>query len=174
MNHPMNQVLPLPELNALEGDYMPPTELLLVPAGEFCGRDETLYRNSNPKKIVALFKREGIALAIDFDHSIYYHGGGAACGWIPKLEVRNGEIWGTGIEWLPDALWALRNKTYKYYSPHYMVDGATREIERLDVVSLVNRPRLSVAALNHLQNQETNFSEENSMNLQDELNAALK
>ena len=165
----------LPELNALNGEepYAPPTELLLVPAGDFTGRDGTPYKNSKPNKIVALFKKEGIALAIDFDHSIYYNGGGAACGWIKKLEVRDGAIWGSEIEWLDRARWALEEKTYKYYSPHYVVDRASREIVRLDVVSLVNRPRLSVQALNAMETQEHN-QKEYGMNLQDELNAALK
>ena len=166
-------LLAIPELNAMNGEYSPPTELLLVPAGDFTGRDGTPFKNSKPNKVVALFKKEGIALAIDFDHSIYTNGGGAACGWIKKLEIREGAIWGTEIEWLSRARWALEDKKYKYYSPHYVVDRASREIVRLDVVSLVNRPRLSVQALNTME--QNNYSQkEQGMNLQDELNAALK
>ena len=160
------------ELNAANsaGQYVPPTELLLVPAGEFTARDGTLYRNSSPKKVVATFKKEGVALAIDFDHAIYLRGGGAAIGWINGLELRDGAIWGTQIEWLDDAAYMLKNKRYRYYSPHYLVNSQSREILRLDVVSLVNRPRIAVDALNQLNNSQ----QEESMTVQEQLNAALQ
>ena len=165
----MNQSL-LYELNDLNpaGEYTPPAEILLVQAGEFSARDGTLYRNTQPKKIVSAFRKDGIALAIDLDHRIYLKGGGPAIGWINQIEERNGAIWGTKIEWLDTAIYRLKYREYRYYSPHYGVDPQSREILRLDVVSLVNRPRIAVDALNQLENKEIN------MNPQDELNAALK
>lgn len=162
------------ELNAANseqgGEYVPPAELLLVPAGAFTARDGTLYRNSSPKKVIATFKKERVALAIDFDHNIYMRGGGAAIGWINSLELRDGAIWGAKIEWLDNAEYMLRNKRYRYYSPHYLVDSQSREILKLDVVSLVNRPRIAVDSLNQLNNPQ----QEEAVNTQEQLNAALQ
>lgn len=97
-------------------------------------------------------------------------GGGAAIVWINSLELRDGAIWGAKIEWLDDAEYMLRNKRYRYYSPHYLVDSQSREILKLDVVSLVNRPRIAVDSLNQLNNPQ----QEDNMNVQDQLNAALQ
>lgn len=163
----------IPELNAEKnGEYTPPSELRLAPAGEFRSCDGRIYRNNNPKALVNKFNREKVYLAIDFDHLIYLRGGGDASGWIEKLEERNGEIWATQIDWLSDAIYALKSKRYRYYSPHYKIDPQTREIKAMDVLSLVNRPATIVSALNSQQpNQEDAM---NGDNLKDELNAALK
>ena len=158
----------LPLQTNAQAQYAPPTELLLAPVGEFMGRDGRTYRNTDPEAVINKFEQIGMSLPVDADHTIL-HRGGPAIGWINRLENRNGEIWATKIDWLDEGVHLLASKKYRYYSPVYLIDDNSRVIEVVDGMGLTNSPNLTQLSQLNQSNRR-----KGDMNLQEELNAALK
>lgn len=132
-----------------------PTELELIPAGKFTGRDGRAWNNDQPDQVVALSERIKLPVGycIDVDHQLDYAandkvGGEApAYGWIGSLENRNGAIWGK-VDWTELGANAVKGKTYRGLSPVFAFDKETGRILAFLSASLTNKPNLTLKAFN--------------------------
>ena len=121
----------------------------LIPApnaqGRVQGIDGRWWRMTNPQAVADGFQ---LALPVDINHASELaapKGGEApARGWVEKLEVRQGAVWGL-IAWNAQGQQAIASKDYRYLSPVFKFDPATREIKRLSSVALVNEPNFPLA-----------------------------
>lgn len=132
----------------------------LVPAGpEIAGRDRRAWRMTNPAAVVAAFD-PAKEPQVDIEHSsqlLAPSGHPApAVGWIKQLEARVDGIWGR-VEWTAEGATAVNSRAYRYLSPVFAFDPATREVLRIVSVGLTNSPNLELAALNAAEpeNKET-------------------
>ena len=125
----------------------PPEWVMLIPAGEFSGRDgRGPFRLADAARVIAATEVLGLTagLPIDYDHATDFaapkgHPAPAA-GWIRKLEARGGALWGC-VDWTPHGAKAITSREYRYISPvfQYSPDGA---VTRLLRAGLTNNPNL--------------------------------
>ena len=89
-------------------------------------------------------------MPVDINHAEFLKApngdGSPAAGWIERLDVRDGAIWGR-VAWTPSGAEALNARAYRYLSPVLRHDKDGRVLG-LAGAGLVNRPNLSMAALN--------------------------
>ncbi|MCP1375383.1 phage protease [Dyella lutea] len=131
----------------------------LIPApnaqGRVQGIDGRWWRMSNPQGVVDAYQRP---LAVDINHASELQApqGGAspATGWIEKLEVRQGAVWGL-IAWNAKGQQAVGGKEYRFLSPVFKYDGTTREIKVLTSAALTNEPNFPIALNRANDSQET-------------------
>lgn len=137
---------------ALNTDGGVPEWIELIPAGpEIVGRDGRRWRMSDPAKLAAAFAANRADLPIDWEHAQFTAAPtgkeAPASGWINQMEARNGALWGR-VSWTPRGAAAVTAREYRYISPVFAFDAATREITALKAAGLVNRPNLDLPALN--------------------------
>ena len=129
-----------------------PDRLVLVPAsGSFSGIDGRTFINSNPQRIIERWKKTGHDIPVDIEHSTELRGPqglpAPAVGWISDLVVaENGGIVGT-VSWTEEGRELVSARKYRYFSPAYLVDKATKEIAGIRSIGLTNVPNLGVPAL---------------------------
>ena len=130
----------------------PPEWVMLIPAGEFSGRDgRGPFRLANAARVIAATEALGLTagVPIDYDHATDFaapKGSPApAAGWIRKLEERDGALWGR-VDWTPHGAQAITSREYRYISPvfQYSPDGA---VTRLLRAGLTNNPNLYLTAI---------------------------
>ncbi len=130
----------------------PPQWVMLIPAGEFSGRDgRGPFRLADPVRVIAATEGLGLAagVPIDYDHATDFaapEGRPApAAGWIRELAERAGALWGC-VEWTPHGAKAITSREYRYISPvfQYSPDGA---VTRLLRAGLTNNPNLYLTAI---------------------------
>lgn len=134
------------------------TELELIPAGTFTGRDGRTWRNDQPDQVIALSEKIKLPVGycVDVDHQLDYAandkvGGEApAYGWITSLENRGGAIWGK-VEWTELGTNAVKGKTYRGLSPVFAFDKDTGRVLAFMSASLTNKPNLVLTAFNSRQ-----------------------
>lgn len=130
-------------------------ELIPAPnaAGEIRGTDGRAWRMSSPEAVAINFTRPA---PVDANHStelLAPNGGESpARGWVEKLEVRKGAVWGL-IAWNARGQQEVANKEYRFLSPVFRYDPKTLEIKKLTSVALVNEPNFPLA-LNRANDQE--------------------
>ena len=134
------------------------TNVLLLPFGEHHGRDGrgpyVLADRAHADAVIAATRKvQGSAdLPFDYDHQSFHAqrvGGQAkAAGWIDpaSLTVAADGIRGD-VAWTKPAEAALAAREYRYHSPYFMVDKASRRITRLVNAGLTNTPNLDLPAL---------------------------
>lgn len=127
-----------------------PAWILLLPAGQFSGRDGRTWINSQPDQVVAAFLANQRDIVVDVEHAAELKAPkgeeAPAQAWITALENRNGEIWGQ-VEYTPPGRARLESKEYRYYSPafHFDSEGV---IWSMASVGLTNKHNLYLPALN--------------------------
>lgn len=136
----------------LSEDGKPPEWVELVPPGKVVALDGRKFNNSKPQAVVDKFNANTLDLPIDWEHSSEIkapEGDEApAAGWINKLEVREGSIWGR-VEWTERGTASLISKEYRYISPAFM-HTKTGVVTELVSVGLTNKPALDqLAAVAH-------------------------
>ncbi len=146
----------LPDASATLPDW-----LLLVPAGQFTGRDGRSWINSQPDKAVAYNRSLARDVVVDIEHASEIKAPkgepAPAAGWIDQLEVRDGAIWGH-VAWNSAGTALLQGREYRYYSPAIIHDGGGRVLG-LKSVGLTNQHNLvELPALNHQQTMEDDMS----------------
>ena len=128
-----------------------PERVELVPAGEVKGRDGRRWVNDNPLSILERFALQGTDLPVDIEHSTELRAPkgepAPAAGWVHKLEVVNGAVWGA-INWNESGRNLVGGRQYRYLSPVILYDPGTGSIAGLASVALTNRPNLHLQALN--------------------------
>lgn len=120
----------------------------LIPVGEFRLGDKRgqkpMRLTDAPAVIAASFAAApGNVLPIDFDHRSFGTQGAAdsrAAGWITAMDVQGDRVWAS-VEWTPDGIKALSDRTYRFVSPVFKTraDGSVALIEG---AGLVNNPAL--------------------------------
>jgi phage I-like protein len=101
----------------------PPQWVMLIPAGEFSGRDgRGPFRLADPARVIAATDALGLTagVPIDYDHATDFAAPkgrpAPAAGWIRELAERDGALWGR-VEWTPHGAKAITSREYRYISP---------------------------------------------------------
>lgn len=135
-----------------------PEWLMIIPAGEFVGRDQRSWTNNQPDSVIAYNRSLDRQIVVDFEHSTALKAPkgdkAPASGWIPvnELENRDGAIWAR-FNWNDEGRSALLKKEYKYISPAFTHD-ASGNVTGIHHVALTNRHNLyDLPALNSQINQ---------------------
>lgn len=139
-----------------DGDT-PPVEIELVPAGEVLTRKHDSrppWENDDPEAVIAATRAEN---SEDFQVN-YDHKPGPAAGWIKRLFARDGAIWAE-VDWTVNAAAAIAAKEYRFISPEFLFDKATRKIKMITGAALTNDPALYMQAIasanSHTPEEET-------------------
>ncbi|BBF92367.1 phage protease [Blastochloris tepida] len=136
-------------LNA-EGDA--PAEIAILPPGpRIRGRDGREWLVDDPAAVVAAFGAGAADLPVDIEHATELRAPkgepAPAVGWIKGLAARDGGIV-AAVEWTEHGRQLVASKAYRYVSPAFRFDAATRRVMVLSSVGLTNRPNLRLPALN--------------------------
>jgi len=131
----------------------PPDWVELVPAGpEVVGVDGRRWVNDTPQGIVATFQQRGRPMVIDWEHATEHRASqgldAPAAGWIDRMEVRAGAIWGHVQEWTARARQQLTERAYRFLSPVFQFEKVSGRIVNITSAALTNTPNLTLAALN--------------------------
>lgn len=149
---------PAVALNA-EGDA--PEWVMLIPPGPpVVGRDGRRWTLADPDAVVAATNAEslskGIDLPFDVEHAQWELAPqglpAPAVGWIKEVANRDGAIWAR-VEWNAKGASAIREREYRYVSPVFGFDLASRHVRLIHGAGLVNRPNLDLPALNSEQDR---------------------
>lgn len=151
----------------------------LIPAGhDVIGRDGRAWINPDPAAVVLASRAGGQPLPLDWEHATEVRAPkgeeAPAAAWIEELEVReNGSIWGRA-DWTPRGAAQVAGREYRFLSPVFAFDAATRAIKRLVSAALTNTPNLVLTALNREEGADiTRELKETSLTLAQRLAAAL-
>lgn len=129
---------------ATELDAQPPEWVQLMPAGEVRtrahdGREAWHLRNLNG--VVAATRAIGLPLVIDYEHQTEHaraNGQPApAAGWIDEVEARPDGVWGRAA-WTDRARAMIASREYRFLSPVFRFDPASREVRRIVMAGLTN------------------------------------
>ncbi len=134
-----------------EGDV--PEWIPLLPKGDTIkGRSGQTWALKNPEKVIRASFSNLPKIPLDWNHQTQLRfaerNEAAAAGWIVKMEVRDGGIWGR-VEWTVGGAFSVESKQYRYISPVFLHYAAgEREIVRITSAALTNNPELKMKALN--------------------------
>ncbi len=134
-------------------DGPPPEWIELLPTGpEVVGMDGRRWVNDTPQRILTAFQQRGRPMVIDWEHASEHrapHGLDApAAGWIDRMEVRAGAIWGHVQEWTARARQQLTERAYRFLSPVFQFEKVSGRIVNITSAALTNTPNLTLVALN--------------------------
>ncbi|MBH3449149.1 hypothetical protein I5S84_09845 [Pseudomonas putida] len=136
-----------------------PDWIELIPTGPVIeGRDKRtwLFDDMAQQWVLTAFTGRGIDMVIDWEHATEVAAPkgeeAPAAGWIDRLELRDGALWGH-VDWTPRAGVQVAAKEYRFVSPVFDYDDASRRIVRMVSVGLTNKPNLVLTALNHEQTE---------------------
>ena len=160
------------EIAASEG--LRDDELLIMPAGrvELFNMEDVILDEAGAQSVLAAFRERGVDIPVDYEHSTklkaYVGEESPAAGWITSMhwDADRGLI--GSVNWTPRALKQIKDKEYKYASPHFDVDRGTRRVEFVMAVALTNTPRICnmeqlIAASVAASNRSESISGENEM-----------
>ncbi|MCY4584901.1 MAG: hypothetical protein OXB98_02570 [Bryobacterales bacterium] len=154
----------LPDFSSQGGGA--PEWVELLPAGPVVeGRDGRKWRLDDPERVAAESldgsdpkKKE---IPIDWEHATEIKAPqgepAPAAGWITRLEVREGALWGR-VEWTDRGREAVASREYRYLSPVFLHskeragtknNNSPGRILRILSAGLTNSPNLALQALNH-------------------------
>ena len=136
----------------------PPREILLLPAGRIPTRPHdgrAPWHNPDADAVVAATRELRLDLPVDYEHQgelTRKNGQPApAAGWIKRLFARAGEVWGE-VEWTARAAGHIKAREYRFISPAFEHDKATRVVKRIVGAALVNNPALYMKAIAKSEN----------------------
>jgi phage I-like protein len=143
---------PIARAHNLTLDGSVPDWIELLPAGpDIRGADGRTWTLPDPAAVVAAFEDRAAPLVVDWEHASEHrarHGLDApAAGWIDRLQVRNGAVWGR-VTWTEKAAAQIAGREYRFLSPVFTYEKAGARIVQLISVGLTNQPNLPLTALN--------------------------
>ena len=138
--------LPLPETAVV------PDWIELIPAGSvIVGVDGRQWLNDTPDRIVSAFAAGIKPMVVDYENASEHRApqglDAPAAGWIDRLEIRGGAIWGH-VEWTAQARQRIQAREYRFISPVFTFEKASSRIAALQSAALTNQPNLNLTALN--------------------------
>lgn len=105
-----------------------------------------IFDDEAAREVLAAYQREGVDQIIDLEHYSFDEeiektraDAKDARGYY-RLELRNGELWASGVSWAADGERRLRERTQRYISPAFLYDKETRKFARLLNCGLVSMP----------------------------------
>lgn len=137
------------ELSASAGAA--PDWVHLLPAGRFEARDDREpWELSDAATVIAATLARKIDLVVDYEHQTDLaekNGQPApAAGWIREIEARADGIWGR-VEWTERAREMIARREYRFLSPVFAYERASRRVKALLRAGLTNNPALHLIAL---------------------------
>jgi len=132
-------------------DRAAPEWIHIMPAGRMETRDDRKpWTLNDPEAVIAASNERSVDLVIDFEHQSDYaakNGQPApAAGWIQELAARADGIWGR-VEWTERARKMIEAAEYRYLSPTFTYDKASRAVTLILRAALTNNPALHLTAL---------------------------
>lgn len=123
----------------------------LMPPGRIRGRDGREFVLDDPQAVIAAFAGNGADLPVDYEHQSdtrpdLRSGPVPAAGWIKELKAGADGLWGR-VEWTAQAREMIAGKAYRYLSPSFYYDKASKAVIRLKGAGLVHKPNLHLKAL---------------------------
>ncbi|BCZ18051.1 hypothetical protein NHP190003_13330 [Helicobacter sp. NHP19-003] len=120
-------------------------EIMLTPLGVVKGLDGRVFRID--PSVFERLKAHQLDIPVDIEHT------GGAVGWVKNatLTRKNNAIYGQ-MELNPPHTGLLKDKTYRYLSPTYLVDS-TNAVQTIVSLALVNTPNILKQALNNIQGE---------------------
>lgn len=147
----------LSDLSSIEGQA--PEWIELIPTGPtITGRDGRtwLFDELAQQLVLGAFTERAIDMVMDWEHATEVAAPkgepAPAAAWIDRLELRGGALWGH-VAWTPRAGEQVVAREYRFISPVFDYDDASRRILRMVSVGLTNKPNLVLTALNHEQSE---------------------
>ncbi len=112
-------------------------------------KGQVLFDEQAANDVMAAYaERNGVKVMIDLEHMSLDdeapNWDTDARGWA-KLQVINGELWATDVEWTPDGEKRLDNKTQRYISPAFARNPETKRVLKLFNIALVGQPATNAA-----------------------------
>lgn len=126
-------------------DREPPKEFCVFTKGvNSSTKGDFLFDEAASSAVMSAFAEHGIDLVIDYDHAALATPmvRAEAAGWIKGLEMRDGELWATGVSWTSAGEQDLRGGKYRYISPAFDWDEKTARVSKIITISLTNTPAL--------------------------------
>lgn len=112
--------------------------------------------------VVAATRALGLPLPVDYEHQTDLAASNGrpapAAGWIVAFEARADGIFGQ-VEWTARARAMIAAGEYRYLSPVFQFDGASREVKRILRAGLTNDPALFVKAVAEVDGEALNEAE---------------
>lgn len=147
----------LSDLSSIEGQA--PEWIELIPTGPtITGRDGRtwLFDELAQQLVLGAFTQRSIDMVMDWEHATEVAAPkgepAPAAAWIDRLELRGGALWGH-VAWTPRAGEQVVAREYRFVSPVFDYDDASRRILRMVSVGLTNKPNLVLTALNQEQTE---------------------
>lgn len=128
----------------------PPKEFRIFPSGEYKTTKGTfLFDEQAQRRVMAKVAEWGNDYCVDYNHMMFAFldanskDNQEAAAWY-RPELRNGELWASKVDWIPEAGQKVVAKKYRYISPAWQwevdqITGAKRIVELLNV-GLTNLP----------------------------------
>jgi phage I-like protein len=135
---------------ALDGQV--PDWIELLPAGPAIqGQDGRAWTLPDPDVVLNAFSARHHPLVVDWEHASEHRAPNGldapAAGWIDRLEVRDGAVWGR-VEWTEKAAAQIAAREYRFLSPVFIYEKTGARIVALTSAGLTNQPNLPLTALN--------------------------
>lgn len=103
-------------------------------------KGDFLFDEEAAQLVMAAYKDYGNELSFDYEHqAILGEGEAPAAGWF-SLELREDGLWATDISWTKNATQRIEEREYRYYSPAFDYDRASRRITNIVNAALTNTP----------------------------------
>lgn len=156
-----------------------PTDIRLIPAGEFRSHDGRpaecaayVMTAEDGARIAAATAAAQRSRVIDYEHATLHAKTSGikapAAGWFKDLEWRADGLWATGVDWTALAVQEIADKAYRYISPVFSYDKTSGRVQNLFHAALTNDPGLDglgdLAALAALLLPQPNNPQETSVN----------
>jgi len=143
---------------ALNADGGAPEWIELIPAGrDVVGFDGRSWIMEDADGVVTAFNSRGRPVPLDWEHATQIRASrgeeAPAAGWIERLANRSGAIWGK-MSWTDKGRESVASRAYRFVSPAFDFDPASRVIKALVHAGLTNQPNLRLAALNRTDPEE--------------------
>jgi phage I-like protein len=130
-------------------------EIQLLPAGEFTALDgrphdvaSWKFDADQAQQWIAALRQRRTPFVIDYEHQTLQTADNGkpapAAGWFTAagLEIRNGELWATDVEWTAAAKAAIEANEYRFISPVFKYDKSSGVITGLVNAALTNSPAI--------------------------------
>jgi phage I-like protein len=122
-----------------------PTEFRLFRAGwNKTDKGDFLFDEDAAASVMAFYRQKGASLMADYEHqslqSPPIKAPASASEWVP--EIRNGELWATGVKWTEPGRAHIEAKEYRYFSPAFQHDAKTNRVLKVVNFALTNNPAM--------------------------------
>lgn len=141
----------------------PPEWVQLMTPGSLTPSDgRPAWTLNDAAAVISASRVSGRDLVVDFEHQTDLaakNGQPApAAGWMKELQARADGIWAR-VEWTAEAAAMIAAKKYRYISPTFLHEKASRRVTRILRAGLTNNPALELTALASVQTGDNSMDE---------------